>query len=303
MVVAHPDDESIFGGAQLLDGSRWDVICVTGASKASRTRELECAAKRAGVHQLICLAHHDSLNHPLDPTQLSDELSALVSNRHYEQVVTHNPDGEYFHPQHQAVSKAVLRLFPESTYVFCHSDTPLPASVLDAKENLLDAYPSQGGVIHSIKHRYGLDFTQLTGARCLDHIRYEGIIHHSAFESQTHYVPVQQRRPGLAAALVDDILKPQFAPKCIFDDLLGDLYLSRSDLLRALEQALRESPRGQPFLAAWCSEVTSPEDVDTLASSLQMRQQPCAEISQFGTLPRVQTPSGRRHPNVRIWIH
>ncbi len=281
MVVAHPDDESIFGGDQLLSESGWDVVCVTGTSKASRQSELEAAMKIAGVSSLVCLDHIDSLTRPIDSEKLHKELETIINHTPYERVVTHNPDGEYFHPQHRAVYEVLSDLMPESLYVFHCSDTPLPAERLQAKQTLLRAYPSQAGVIHSITNRYGLDFTQVTGARCPNHILYEGIIDHRMFCSQTRLVPLSERRPGLAAALLDDILESLFPPERSLDDLLGEIHPHSRDLLEAIKNTLSEASDGEEVLLAWSGEIASRSDVENLATSQGFHRSENPILSQF----------------------
>ena len=301
MVVAHPDDESIFGGDLLLSEPGWDVVCVTGTSKPKRQRELEAAMKIAGASSLICLDHIDSLTQPIDSDQLQQELETIIDETSYKRVVTHNPEGEYFHPQHRAVYTALSNLIPESLYVFHRSDAPLPPKRLQAKQTLLRAYPSQAGIIHSITNRYGLDFTQITGARCPNHIVYEGIIEHRMFCSQTRLVPLSERRPGLAAALLDDILRPLFPPERSLDDLLGEIYPHSPDLLKAMADTLSRASEGEEVLLAWSGEIASPSEIRALATSQGFRRSDNPILSQFGTLPKVHMPQGRRSPMLEIW--
>ena len=49
MIVSHPDDESIFGGAALLREQGWKVICLTNGNDKIRSKEFCEEMKIAGA--------------------------------------------------------------------------------------------------------------------------------------------------------------------------------------------------------------------------------------------------------------
>jgi hypothetical protein len=60
MIVAHPDDESLFGGEALTSSRGWLVVCVTNASNPTRRAEFVKAMSLAGADYLV-LDHPDNI--------------------------------------------------------------------------------------------------------------------------------------------------------------------------------------------------------------------------------------------------
>lgn len=109
MVVAHPDDETFWGGGTLAVGSDWGVICLTHAGNRLRRRAFRRAMRVLGTPSII-LDLPDRKEHevaPADRKWAADQLLSFVNATHVEQVMTHGPDGEYGHPLHRAVSGIV----------------------------------------------------------------------------------------------------------------------------------------------------------------------------------------------------
>lgn len=117
VVVAHPDDEVVFFGgtvARLVGvGCGVDVICVTsdfGPATSLRRAELSRSCWLLGARaRLLRLADAPSA---LDSEALASELERRVAWHHYRAVLTHGIWGEYGHPHHQQVSRAVHRASP-----------------------------------------------------------------------------------------------------------------------------------------------------------------------------------------------
>jgi LmbE family N-acetylglucosaminyl deacetylase len=140
-IGAHPDDETVMVGgtlAMLHDrGIPTQVICTTdgrggesgGVSGADtpealaniRREELRCAALALGVTELTQLGYMDPVMGPdeqlfgfaADETTLVDQIAALIRERGADVVLTHGSNGEYGHPAHVQVHRAVLRAVRE----------------------------------------------------------------------------------------------------------------------------------------------------------------------------------------------
>lgn len=148
MIVAHPDDESLFGGEALTSSSGWLVVCVTGASNDLRRHEFIGAMTSIGASYMM-LDHDDDLRNGNFSPRLEEQLSAVIAGRPYQAVVTHNAAGEYGHPQHRALHRVVRRLIADRPlHVFAHRWTHPAMS--PAKRALLAHYRSQAV---SIAHR------------------------------------------------------------------------------------------------------------------------------------------------------
>lgn len=151
MIVAHPDDETIFGSRQLIEEPGWKVVCITNASNKSANQfslinadtrinefitimtELDCAYEIWDYEDNGCNANwHKSI---------IDRLSTLVNNRKYNKIVTHNLDGEYGHVQHKKISQIIHKINPPNLYVFNKGTTKNP--YIDKINKLLSIYQSQ----------------------------------------------------------------------------------------------------------------------------------------------------------------
>lgn len=149
MIVAHPDDEVIFGGGHLLTKQPWHVICVTNGYDARRAREFAEAMRFVGA-DFDMWKYRDSYSNDLDKTGLKRDLNQVIQTGSYSQIVTHNRRGEYGHPQHQAIADIVRDLVKERLFVFALGRRTLPPPLLSRKKELLRIYQSQQETISEL---------------------------------------------------------------------------------------------------------------------------------------------------------
>jgi LmbE family N-acetylglucosaminyl deacetylase len=100
MIVAHPDDETLWGGAYMLrHPGDWLVQCCSvPVSDPIRAIKFHEACKRLGATGFV-LPNRDEYGIPLA------DLSGL--NLDHDLIVTHGAAGEYGHPHHVQVSEYV----------------------------------------------------------------------------------------------------------------------------------------------------------------------------------------------------
>ncbi|WP_274361879.1 PIG-L family deacetylase [Paenibacillus thermotolerans] len=159
MIVAHPDDEAIFGGGALVSEPGWKVICLANGSSRTRSREFRKAMEYAGADGEIW-DYPDVYGGSFDKERVEEDLREVLDSKRFYRVVTHNPKGEYGHTQHKALSRIVRGMHVENLHFFGTADTPLPFHVLRRKLNLLNIYASQHFVIEQL----------------MDYILYESIV-------------------------------------------------------------------------------------------------------------------------------
>lgn len=113
LIVAHPDDETLLFSSILQrkrDGLK--VICVTDGNAdgkgAAREREFVQALALQGVKDHEFWHFKDVFEQRLDQARLTSRLEPYADVR---EVYTHGPYGEYGHPHHQDVSRAVHAFF------------------------------------------------------------------------------------------------------------------------------------------------------------------------------------------------
>lgn len=153
MVVAHPDDESLFGGGELLSEKGWLVICVTNKSNKLRREEFEKAMEFVGAEYEIW-DYEDKWGGDFDRPKLIRDLQEVLDRRWWKKIVTHNLDGEYGHTQHKALSEIMHSIVKEDLYVFGKPEPKgklLPFKVLKEKFILLGIYQSQHFVMEEFR--------------------------------------------------------------------------------------------------------------------------------------------------------
>ena len=114
MIVAHPDDELIWGGGHLLDGGYF-VVCITNGRNKTRKAEFESVIKET-ENQGIILEYPDKVNGKRDDwNEVSDnilsDIEKIIKLKKWDMIVTHNKDGEYGHQHHKMAHNIVIKAF------------------------------------------------------------------------------------------------------------------------------------------------------------------------------------------------
>lgn len=166
MIVAHPDDETLWGGAHLTEQGYF-VVCLTNGNVSVRKREFETVIRKSGNKGII-LSYPDLVNGERsrwisEKSKIAKDLDVILKYKKWDFVVTHNPDGEYGHIHH----KMTNRLVTESYYrCICKNDlyyfgryyvnitpemekTRISSKQEELKRGLYTIYKSQVGAITS----------------------------------------------------------------------------------------------------------------------------------------------------------
>ena len=146
MIIAHPDDELIFGGAELIKyGKYYKVVLVSNPENKDRIKEFENVMNKLNVGSWEILGYEDTLY----PIQTYDKIDTIINSRKWNKIVTHNPIGEYGHPQHKLIFDRVKSL-TDDFWIFGKSPERLPDDVLEKKMKLLKLYKSEQSIINQI---------------------------------------------------------------------------------------------------------------------------------------------------------
>lgn len=175
MIVAHPDDETLWGGSHLIQ-NEYFVVCLTHGWNEKRRTAFINTMKTTNDKYLI-------LNYPdirkqlpngsyetdllsTCRTALQKDIARILSYKKWRQVVTHNPTGEYGKFLHQQISKAVTDEFAKN----CKTDSELwyfgryyksgqipgkqiDPALLTIKNQLVSRYyPTASGAIKAFGH-------------------------------------------------------------------------------------------------------------------------------------------------------
>lgn len=172
MIVAHPDDETLWGGAHLLEGD-YLIVCLTHGSDAVRSAELRSIAAATGNACLI-LQYPDKTFGRRDDwsnveEQIEQDITLILEDKSWESVVTHNKAGEYGHIHHKMTHELVTEAYQHEQLqmpLYCfgtyYSAKRLPEfeaqlpriseEDLQKKEALLQNYKSQERVVEHLSH-------------------------------------------------------------------------------------------------------------------------------------------------------
>ena len=117
MIVSHPDDETLWGGANLYK-DQYFVVCLTNGfnlKRANDFRKLLEFTKNRG----IILDYPDTEDLIRDDwsevkTGILKDLSTILNYKKWDKVVTHGPDGTTGHIHHKKTSEYVTKIAKES---------------------------------------------------------------------------------------------------------------------------------------------------------------------------------------------
>ena len=147
MITAHPDDEALFGGAELLTHSKeYKVIAVDEAHNHERKGEFKASMAFIGIEEYEHWTGYKS-GEDYNREELIYELLRVLRERNWKKIVTHNKRGEYGHPRHRALHDILNHLRPEILWQFDKGRIRLPKNILNRKRDLLKVYKSQSGVL------------------------------------------------------------------------------------------------------------------------------------------------------------
>lgn len=122
MIVAHPDDEILWGGYELINDN-YLVICVTCGQNMIRVHEFQKSMKITN-DKYIMLGYSDKVFNVRSDWNYSykyikNDIKYIVEYKDWQKIVTHNVRGEYGHIHHKMVHKMVVETAPkDKIYTF-----------------------------------------------------------------------------------------------------------------------------------------------------------------------------------------
>jgi LmbE family N-acetylglucosaminyl deacetylase len=134
VLVAHPDDETLWAGGTLLSEVSWFsfVCCACRARDADRAPKFYRVLKQLRAEGAMADLDDGPEQSPLSDERVEQSLLECLPSRRYDRILTHSPLGEYTrHRRHEEVARAVLRLWLRGA--------------LSAAELWLFAYDDDGG--------------------------------------------------------------------------------------------------------------------------------------------------------------
>lgn len=148
VVVAHPDDETLWCGGLILSQPdwRWWIVTLCRASDPDRAPKFRRVLERLGADGQMADLDDGPDQHSLDDGQLRQTVLRLLHGSRFDLLITHGPRGEYTrHRRHEECCRAIVELWKNE---YIHTD-----------ELWLFAYEDAGGTrLPHVNHRADLRF-------------------------------------------------------------------------------------------------------------------------------------------------
>ncbi len=144
VIVAHPDDETLWAGGLMLmhPEVEWTVVTLCRKSDPDRAPRFFKALDKYGADGFMSDLDDGPEQTPLDSNQVQRTIELLLPSRSYDIIITHSTSGEYTrHLRHEETAKAVLalwktnRLLTGEIWTFAYEDGNrkyLPRAIKDA---------------------------------------------------------------------------------------------------------------------------------------------------------------------------
>lgn len=172
MIVAHPDDDMIWGGGHLIEDN-YLVICITCGTVKKRVKEFQNVMNETN-DKYIMLGYPDLTEGKRDDwassySKIENDIEYIIKFKKWKMIVTHNPDGEYGHQHHKMTNrivtdKSIKNNIEDSLYYFGKYYTKnekeklnytipeIDKDIFEEKKKVLKLYVSQKKVIDSFSH-------------------------------------------------------------------------------------------------------------------------------------------------------
>jgi len=174
MIVAHADDELLWGGAHLLSDD-YLVVCITCGTSNTRTREF-INVMRETNDEYIILDYPNTINGVRSNWQkeylnINKSLKEIIEYKDWDLIVTHNPNGEYGHIHHKMTNKIVTDIVEDKSKLayfgiyhskkniskYLNKMTPISDNQLKRKRKLIGLYKTQKFIQYRFNHMYAYE--------------------------------------------------------------------------------------------------------------------------------------------------
>ncbi|MHB9023040.1 MAG: PIG-L deacetylase family protein [Armatimonadota bacterium] len=131
VIVAHPDDETLWAGGTLLLHPEWrcQIVALCRGNDTDRAPRFAAALACYGAEGRMADLDDEPEQRPLPDDALSHTMLRLLDGRSFDLLFTHGPHGEYTrHRRHEETSRAVTDLWrtgllhATQLWLFAYSD-------------------------------------------------------------------------------------------------------------------------------------------------------------------------------------
>jgi len=144
VIVAHPDDETLWAGGLILmhPEVKWTIVTLCRKSDPDRAPKFFKAIERLKASGFMADLDDGPEQTPLNNSEVQQTITELLPSNRFDFIITHSASGEYTrHLRHEETAKAVLalwnsdRLFADELWTFAYEDGNrkyLPRAIKDA---------------------------------------------------------------------------------------------------------------------------------------------------------------------------
>jgi LmbE family N-acetylglucosaminyl deacetylase len=114
VIVAHPDDETLWTGGTILSHPSWQwfIVCLCRKNDKDRAPRFLKTLQILGSEGIMGDLDDGPEQKPLDKNDLEHTILQLLPSEQFDMIISHNPGGEYTrHIRHEETGKAVIKLW------------------------------------------------------------------------------------------------------------------------------------------------------------------------------------------------
>lgn len=131
VIVAHPDDETLWCGGTMLmhPNHNWFVVCLCRKNDRDRAPKFKAAVSIYNAIGVMGNLNDSPDQLPLAKEAVKKAILKLLPRENFDLMLTHSPNREYNrHPRHEEIGSAVLalwndkKIFAKELWTFAYED-------------------------------------------------------------------------------------------------------------------------------------------------------------------------------------
>jgi LmbE family N-acetylglucosaminyl deacetylase len=131
VIVAHPDDETLWAGGTILSHAAWKcfIVSLCRGKDKDRSSRFYSALRILNCEGIMGDLDDGPQQEPLEEDVVENAILELLPVKHFDLILSHNPTGEYTrHLRHEEAGRAVIKLWnagkisTSEVWVFAYTD-------------------------------------------------------------------------------------------------------------------------------------------------------------------------------------